>query len=151
MMKHMFDPSVVEEVRVRLRNLRPESERRWGRMSAAQAVGHMAAAAEMATGDLHLPRVLLGRILGRLVKAKVLADETPFGRNSPTAKELKLQAEPDFGVERDRLLALIDRFAAGGPAACSSHPHPFFGTLTPQEWAVLMYKHLDHHLRQFGG
>ena len=150
-MKHLFDPAVVEEVRLRLRSLRPDSERRWGRMSAAQAMGHLAASAEMATGDLRIPRVLWGRILGRMVKAKVLADEKPFGRNSPTAKELKLQSEPDFGSERDRLLALIDRFATGGPAACSSHPHPFFGALTPQEWAMLMYKHLDHHLRQFGG
>jgi LPS sulfotransferase NodH len=46
--------------------------------------------------------------------------------------------------------ALIERFAAAGLAGCTMHPHSFFGRLTPQEWAVLMYKHLDHHLRQFG-
>ncbi len=53
-------------------------------------------------------------------------------------------------MEQHRLSALIDRFAAAGPAGCTTHPHTFFGPLTPQEWAALMYKHLDHHLRQFG-
>lgn len=43
-----------------------------------------------------------------------------------------------------------DRFAAAGPKGCTTHPHTFFGRLTPEEWATLMYKHLDHHLRQFG-
>jgi len=37
-----------------------------------------------------------------------------------------------------------------GPAGCTKHPHSFFGKLTPEEWAILSYKHLDHHLRQFG-
>jgi hypothetical protein len=46
--------------------------------------------------------------------------------------------------------ALIDRFAAAGPAGCTTHPHAFFGRLTPDEWAILPYKRLDHHLRQFG-
>ena len=40
--------------------------------------------------------------------------------------------------------------AQGGPGVCTNHPHSFFGRLVPEEWAVLMYKHLDHHLRQFG-
>ena len=56
----------------------------------------------------------------------------------------------DLESERERLCGLIDRFAAAGPGGCTSHPHLFFGRLTPEEWAILMYKHLDHHLRQFG-
>lgn len=56
----------------------------------------------------------------------------------------------DLENERNHLLVLIDKFTAGGPAACTTHPHGFFGKLTPDQWAILMYKHLDHHLRQFG-
>jgi hypothetical protein len=48
------------------------------------------------------------------------------------------------------LYGVIDRFVAAGPKGCTTHPHSFFGPLTPQEWAILMYKHVDHHLRQFG-
>jgi hypothetical protein len=53
-------------------------------------------------------------------------------------------------LERQRLRESIDRFASGGSGICTKHPHFFFGPLTPVEWAVLMYQHLDHHLRQFG-
>ena len=58
--------------------------------------------------------------------------------------------QPDFEAAREDLLIAVDRFATGGPAACTQHPHAFFGPLTPNEWAILMYKHADHHLRQFG-
>jgi hypothetical protein len=61
-----------------------------------------------------------------------------------------VQDECDLAAERERIYALIDRFAKGGPQSCTTHPHVFFGRLTPNEWAALMYKHLDHHLRQFG-
>ena len=52
--------------------------------------------------------------------------------------------------EKKRLAALVERFSKGGRAGCTTHPHPFFGALTPDDWGVLTYKHLDHHLRQFG-
>ncbi|HJQ31271.1 MAG TPA: DUF1569 domain-containing protein [Pyrinomonadaceae bacterium] len=58
--------------------------------------------------------------------------------------------ERELDTERRRLYGLIDRFVESGPEGCTAHPHSFFGPLTPQEWAVLMYKHMDHHLRQFG-
>jgi hypothetical protein len=45
---------------------------------------------------------------------------------------------------------LIDRFTAAGPTGCTTSPHSFFGRLTPEQWAILTFKHLDHHLRQFG-
>jgi Protein of unknown function (DUF1569) len=53
-------------------------------------------------------------------------------------------------MERERLRGLVDRFCQAGAPGCTSHPHSFFGHLTPEEWAILTYKHLDHHLRQFG-
>jgi len=90
------------------------------------------------------------RLLGRLVKPMVFRNDDPLRENSPTAKSLIISDERDFGKERQRLSGLIDKFAAGGAAGCTKHPHTFFGKLTPQQWAILMYKHLDHHLRQFG-
>ena len=71
-------------------------------------------------------------------------------RNSPTVNSLVVEDERDLGAERERLCLLIDRFSGAGPEGCTKHPHSFFGRLTPEEWARLMYKHLDHHLRQFG-
>lgn len=149
-MRHLFDPEAAGEIKERLARLRPDAERKWGRMNLAQMLAHCTAALEMATGDRILRRTLIGRILGRLVKSRVLADDRPFSRNAPTDKGLKPGEAPDLDEERRRLSGLIDRFVAGGPARCSTHPHPFFGPLNAQEWGVLAYKHLDHHLRQFG-
>jgi len=76
-------------------------------------------------------------------------NEKPMPRNVGTDKSLVVSDERDFVVERQRLREFVDRIAADGPGACTKHPHFFFGPLTPEEWAALMYQHLDHHLRQF--
>jgi hypothetical protein len=149
-MKNLYEPATVEELKERIARLGPDSQRQWGKMNAAQAVAHCSGPMEWAVGDSFPPRMFLGRILGPMVKSKVLGDEKPMGRNAPTAKSLVVADERDLGAERKRLCALIDRFAAAGPKGCTAHPHTFFGGLTPEEWATLMYKHLDHHLRQFG-
>jgi Protein of unknown function (DUF1569) len=150
-MKHLFDAATVEEVEARIAQLRPESGALWGTMSPAQALAHCALSLEWAVGDRIPPRMMwLGRIMGRIVKPMVLRDDAQMRRNSPTAKDLIVQDARDLGTERERVRGLIDRFASAGPAGCTTHPHSFFGRLTPEEWATLMYKHLDHHLRQFG-
>jgi hypothetical protein len=149
-MKNLFEASRVEEVKERMARLRLDSEPLWGRMNAPQALAHCSAAVEWAVGDRIPPRMFLGRIMGRIVKPMVFRNDEPMRRNSPTAKDLVVQDKRDLGTERERLRGLIDRFAAAGPNGCTTHPHSFFGRLTPEEWATLMYKHLDHHLRQFG-
>jgi hypothetical protein len=149
-MKNLFEATVVEELQGRLLQMRPESKRLWGKMTPAQAVAHCSAGMEWAVGDTTPPRLLLGRIVGGVIKPKVLGDDEPMRRNSPTVKGLVVNDDRDLGIERERLRGLIDRFAVGGPGGCTAHPHSFFGRLTPAEWAILMYKHLDHHLRQFG-
>ena len=151
MMKNLFEPARVEELKERTARLRPDTAQLWGMMNAAQAVAHCAASLEWAVGDkIPSSAALPLRIMGRLVKPMVLRDDEPMRRNSPTAKELIVQDERELKTERDRLCRLIDRFADAGPEGCTTHPHSFFGRLTPEEWAILMYKHLDHHLRQFG-
>jgi hypothetical protein len=149
-MKNLFEPATAAEVKARLAQLRPDSERLWGKMNVAQAVAHCCGGLEMALGDSRPKRVLVGRIIGRVVKPLALGNDEPIRRNTPTVAEMRVADERDLADERRRLCGLIDRFSAAGPAGCTTHPHSFFGPLTPQEWAVLMYKHLDHHLRQFG-
>lgn len=149
-MKSLFENGCVDEVQQRLSRLRPDQPRQWGTMSPAQMLAHCSLGFEMAAGENRPPRALMGRILGPVIKPMALRESEPMRRNSPTAKELVIKGDKDFETERERLSGLIDGFAAAGPEGCTAHPHAFFGTLTPDEWAVLMYKHLDHHLRQFG-
>lgn len=149
-MKNLYDAPTVAKVKERVACLRPDSQPLWGKMNVAQAMAHCSLGLEWAVDDTQPPRMFLGRILGWVVKPLALGNENPMRRNSPTAKSLVVADERDLETERRRLYKLIDRFVAGGPAKCTKHPHSFFGPLRPEEWAELMYKHLDHHLRQFG-
>ncbi len=149
-MKHLFERSAVAEVKARLQHLRPDSPRQWGKMNAAQAVEHCARGFELALGDRRPPRLLIGRLIGWAVKPLALGNDDPMGRNSPTVPGIEVADARVLDVARKRLVTLIDRAVAAGPSGFTTHPHSFFGRLTPDEWAVLMYKHLDHHLRQFG-
>jgi len=149
-MKNLFEATTAKEVKERIERLGPNSQRLWGKMTAAQAMAHCAKTMEWAVGDSYEPRMFIGRIVGPLIRSNVLRDEKPMGRNAPTAKSLVVTDERDLRGECTRLSKLVDRFSEGGPQGCTKHPHTFFGKLTSEEWARLMYKHLDHHLRQFG-
>jgi hypothetical protein len=149
-MKNVFNPSDQRELITRLDGLRPDNVRQWGAMSPSQMLAHCSKGIEMATGSLHPPRSLIGRLLGPVIKPLALKDDAPMRRNSPTVDCLVINGEPDFDLEREHLRGLLQRFGAGGREACTAHPHSFFGRLTPDEWSILVYKHLDHHFRQFG-
>jgi hypothetical protein len=149
-MKNLFDPDAVTEIKRRLGSLESRSGRLWGTMNPAQMLAHCTASMETALGDQTPRRMFIGRLVGGFVKRLALADDKPFRQNSPTAPEFVVADERDFQTERQRLGDIIDRFVAAGPAGCTTEPHTFFGPMTPEEWGVLMYKHLDHHLRQFG-
>jgi hypothetical protein len=149
-MKNLFEKSTANEVTSRIARLGPHSQRQWGKMTPAQAMAHCSTTMEWALGDTYPGRMFIGRIIGPLAKSRVLKDEAPMGKNMPTAKALLVQDDRDLVRECQRLSALVERFSAGGPRKCTRNPHTFFGPLTPEEWAALMYKHVDHHLRQFG-
>ena len=148
-MKNLFEPDTVNEVVTRIDQLQPTAERQWGKMNVAQMLAHCSSAMDMALGTSNLPRVFVGRLIGRWVKS-IYVNENPFSRGNPTAKELVISDQRDFLREQTRLKEKVKQFQFGGEANCTRHPHPFFGTLTPQEWARGMYKHVDHHLQQFG-
>jgi hypothetical protein len=149
-MKNLFDRATSAELTQRLDGIQADSTRLWGKMSAPQALAHCSVAMEWAVGDRRPPRMFLGRLLGAMVKKKVVGDEKPLARNTPTAPDAIISDDRELAAERSRLRGLIERFSAAGPSGCTQHPHTFFGPMTPDEWAVLMYKHVDHHVRQFG-
>ena len=146
-MKNLFEPSSATEIKARIERLRPDSERQWGVMTPAQTLAHCSAWMEMAAGLNNPPRSFLGRIVGEMAKKSFL-EAASVRRNMPTEKSLLVRSDLDFVAEQRRLLDWVERFS--GPDQCTSHPHCFFGHMTPLEWATMGYKHLDHHLKQFG-
>jgi uncharacterized protein DUF1569 len=149
-MKNLFQREAVDEMISRIDKLQPASQRQWGKMDVAQMMAHCSAALDMASGRLNPPRILIGRLIGRFVMP-IYTNEKPLSRNNPTDKKLVVADPRDFLREQEQLKLKLREFQEGGEAGCTKHPHPFFGALTPEQWSRGMYKHLDHHLRQFGG
>jgi hypothetical protein len=148
-MKNLFQREALDEVISRIDMLQPSTQHQWGKMDVAQMMAHCSAALDIASGRLNPPRIFIGRVLGPFFKA-IYTNEKPLSKNSPTDPKLVVSDKRDFSREREQLKLRVRQFYEGGEAKCTRHPHPFFGAFSPQEWSRGMYKHLDHHLRQFG-
>lgn len=147
----LFDPDVHQALKHRLTGLRPDSTARWGRMSAHQTVCHLADALRLVLGER--PTAFQSNLLLRTVmRFAALTLPMPWPKGTDTAPELDQErggtAPTEFGADKDDLTALIDRFVtlSGRNMAI----HPIFGNLTRGEWGRWGYRHLDHHLTQFG-
>lgn len=146
--KNLFDSAVYEEMIIRIEQLSPLSKPLWGKMTVAQMLAHCKQAFKVPLSDKPLPRMFFGRLVGWLIKSK-LYDQKPYAKGLPTAPDFIIRDERDFNKERTALLGLVTRFSQR-PDHAGNYPHPFFGSLTKEQWGQSMWKHLDHHLRQFG-
>lgn len=145
-MKSLFEPAEKETIVDRFEKLNAGSQPLWGKMSVSQMMAHCQKPLLVSFGELKLKRSFLGLLLGGMVK-KSLMKNKPMGKNLPTHPKFKVNDECIFQQEKDSLLSLVYRFSAD---ALTKEPHPLFGKMTEQEWDTLQWKHLDHHLRQFG-
>jgi hypothetical protein len=148
-MKNLFDKDTYKEIINRINALTPQVQRQWGKMSVAQMLAHSKEAFKVPLSDKKMPRMFIGLLLGWAFKKKLYNDE-PWKRNLPTAPNFIIKDERDFEKEKQELLGLINQFYNGGPENVGRFPHPMFGTFTKEQWGKAMYKHLDHHLMQFG-
>ncbi len=137
-------PSLLE----RLAALEPSNGPEWGKMDAGQMLAHCKVAVELAVGERAMKRGLIGFLFGRMARRSVLKDK-PFAHNMPTAPIFKVTDSREFDKERTHLISLLQSYVDRGPEGLPPE-HPFFGAMSPSDWGVLQWKHLDHHLRQFG-
>jgi hypothetical protein len=145
--KTYFDPQVQAELQARLRMLEPGAPARWGRMDAAQMLAHCAVGMKMATGEVQVKRGFPA-LIGWMFKS-LACDDRPFRHDAPTAAELRVADPREFEAERAHLEGMLAKLAPGA-SRVTNLTHPFFGRLTAEQWGRLLYKHLDHHFRQFG-
>jgi len=120
---------------------------KWGKMNVGQMVKHCALCEELYLGKVKVKRVLIGRIFGRLALKKVVNNDKPLGKNSPTAAILIVSEEiEDIESQKQKWISLLKEYETYN----GHFVHPFFGKMTKEELGRLAYKHCDHHLRQFG-
>lgn len=148
-MKSLYQPNTITEILDRISRLHNHSPNQWGKAGAAQMLVHCGAALEVATAQRFPPRIFIGYVMGGILKP-FFTNEKSFKTNPFTHAGHVVANECSFNTEKSRLVTLIARFYAGGEQKCTTHPHWFFGKLTPQEWGIGMYKQVDHCLRQFG-
>lgn len=145
--KNLFDPAVKQEIITRINKLTPESQRQWGKMNVAQMLAHLQIPMGVALGTHTVKGNWLMKLILPLFK-KRLYDETPWKQGLPTDKSFVMTGtEKDFEKEKAALLQLINQFSE---TAIIGEKHPVFGKLTKENWSKATWKHVDHHLKQFG-
>ncbi len=148
-MKYLFDDQKSSSIISRINQLSPQSKALWGKMNVSQMLAHCQPPLQVAMGETMLKRNLFGFLFGKMAKKTVVSDK-PYKRGLPTAPSFIVKDERNFESEKQKLVQLITRFSSGGPAVLTKDPHPFFGKMTVEEWDKSQWKHLDHHLQQFG-
>ncbi len=146
-MNSIFNKADNDLIIARINQLTPESKALWGKMTVDQMLKHTEAAVAVAFSEKELKINFLMKILGKLLKNKVFNND--FGKNSPTAPEFVFVDRYDFESSKLALIKQFSRFAAG-ENSISLTVHPFWGKMTSDDWNKLMWKHMDHHLSQFG-
>ncbi|WP_297338495.1 hypothetical protein [Algoriphagus sp.] len=149
-MKDIFDPKVTQELIERIHQLKPESPALWGKMTVDQMLAHCSVAYEMAFTNKHpKPNPLMRLLLKTFVK-KGVVNEVPYKKNLRTAPAFLIKERKNFEEEKSRLIKYLEHTLNLGRDHFEGKESLSFGPMTANEWNNLFYKHLDHHLTQFG-
>ncbi len=141
--------STTEELFKRIELLNPKSQGLWGKMTVGQMLSHCAIPYEQVLGINTEKPPFYMRILLKGYK-KSMVNDVPYKQNLPTAPSFIRSDTYDFTTEKTRLMDLIETVQKLGPEKIATIPSLSLGKLTALEWNNLLYKHIDHHLTQFG-
>ena len=149
-MKNIFDTKETEVVIDRINKLSPTTRPLWGKMSSDQMLAHCNVTYEMTFEDKHKkPNGFTKFILKLFVKNMVVGDK-PYKKNSKTAPQFLITNARNFVEEKARLTDYLKKAQSLGEDYFDGKESHSFGKLTKQQWNTMFYKHLDHHLSQFG-
>jgi hypothetical protein len=147
-MKSIFDATIQKEITDRINSLSSSNQALWGKMDLLQMVRHCILCDDMYLGNIKIKRAFIGRLIGKPLLRKILKDDAPFHKNSPTSPVLKTEKEDgNLESKKEEWLSSINKYNNFNNP---NFVHPFFGPMTKDQIGYLSYKHIDHHLRQFG-
>lgn len=145
-MKSIFEESTLNEILDRIDSLNENSKREWGKMSAGQMAWHCQFPLAIGIKNKNKGN---GNLFVRLLFKKQMYSDKPFRKNLPTASNLKTKETKQLSTEKELLRNLVRKFHELKTRE-NWNPHPIFGTFTHEQWGKMQFKHLDHHLTQFG-
>ncbi len=149
-MKTIFDKNIRVKLSERIGQINQNDKAQWGKMNTFQMLKHNTYWNSWILGkDYHTyKQEFIGKIFGKMALRKMIKNEKPFDKNIPTSAQFKVKvSNGDLESEKSKWISLIKEYEN------YSNPnfvHDFFGKMTKEQIGVLVYKHTDHHLRQFG-
>jgi len=146
-MKSIFNPETHKEVILRLNNLNENSKPLWGKMTVGQMANHC-----QTPLNVILQKKNYGLKPNWLVKIffkKSMYNDKPWRKNMPTPKRFKVVEQKQLNTEKQTLINLLEDLHHLKDKT-NWQPHPVFGEFTKNQWGQMQYKHLNHHLSQFG-
>ncbi|SFC55914.1 Protein of unknown function [Flagellimonas taeanensis] len=149
-MKNIHDPVVREQLIERIEQLDGNKKAQWGKMTVFQMLRHNTYwnGWILGTEDHSYKQTFLGKIFGKMALKRTIKDEKPFDRNIPTPEQFKAkELYGDLEAEKAKWISLFHQY---GNYSNPDFVHGFFGKMTKEQIGILVYKHTDHHLRQFG-
>ena len=146
-MPSLRNQAVRKALTQRLQKLTPETKPKWGRLDGLRVVCHLADTLAMALGDISTAP-MNRKAFHHFPLKHLFLYVLPFPKGVPTSPELLASTPLDFEGDRRRVIEFVERLSAAPRA--NGPEHPFFGPLTNDQWNALQWKHIDHHLKQFG-
>lgn len=148
-MKTVLDPVVREEVIIRIEGLHAGSAALWGKMNVAQMIRHCTLWEEMVRGKVYCKPSWLRPVFGKMALKSLLKDKRPIKPGMPSGTEIivREQLQDELSSQKQVWIAHIRSYAQFPD---TGFVHQFFGKMTTEQVGQLAYKHIDHHLRQFG-
>lgn len=146
----IFNPVEAELIIDRIHKLTPTTKALWGRMSSAQMLAHCSEIFEAAyKKNVEKPSKFKAWLLHTFVKPNVVS-EKPYRKNSRTLSKFEVTEEKDFATEKKRLIKNISIIVEDGRTPFEGRYSNDFGKLRSEQWNNMFFKHIDHHLKQFG-
>ena len=146
-MKTILDQITREELINRINLLNENNMAQWGKMNVYQMIKHCILCEEMYLRKMPFKRSLLGFFLGKIFLNQLMKDDKPKKHNSPTKDELKIaESTGNFWEDKSKWISLIGEYENYSK---QDFVHWFYGRMTKKQVGVSVYKHIDHHLRQF--
>lgn len=147
---NIFTTEVSDKIIERINTLKPTTQPLWGKMNVGQMLAHCNVTYEMVYENKHRrPNFIMKLILKNVIKKKVTGEE-PYKHGLPTAPAFVMKESKDFEMEKTRLIGHILKTRQLGENHFDNKESLSFGRLSKTEWNNMFYKHLDHHLTQFG-
>lgn len=149
-MKGIFNNQTINELKVRINQLDAKATPAWGKMNIFQMLKHCTENERMMVREKRYKRRFIGRIFGKMALKASIKDDAALAKNSPTHPALIFTGTGDVNQQKQLWIDLLEKYPTKQSRDYTDFVHPFFGKMDSTQISRLAYKHIDHHLRQFG-